>query len=65
MESRTPKLITGDPCPRGACNGTLTTYSCERRGEVMVRYLRCNRCGARPVNNKWIVPLEFIRRRNR
>lgn len=45
---------TGDPCARPSCDGTLVVYDSKPvdGSTLRVRYFRCNRCGARPVNNK-------------
>lgn len=56
MDDSTPngQPETGDPCPRECCDGTLVKYwSGVPEGSVYRKsYYRCNRCHARPLNNK-------------
>jgi len=51
----------GDLCAHDGCSGRIAVYSTRVNvlGRVRIRYLSCDACGAKPVNNKWIVPLEF------
>lgn len=45
---------SGDRCER--CDGRLVKYSTRFKREegIRVRYLKCNRCGSRPDDNKEI-----------
>lgn len=55
---------SGDDCPE--CNGgRLTVYAGRDCGSMRVKYLRCDRCKAKPAINTVYVPLEFISRRRR
>ncbi len=59
-----PPPQSGDKCPRENCAGVLRTYSSEKKIEagVIIRYLHCGKCGCRPANNKWIIPLRYAKR---
>jgi hypothetical protein len=56
---------SGDQCPVG-CGGKLIVY-CTRRthtGEFVMRFLKCNACGAKPAGSKSIslAPRDLVRR---
>ena len=53
-------MKSGDDCPSPDCGGTMEVDCSRSRGDCQVRYLRCDRCGAR---DKQVVPAEWIRRR--
>ena len=52
-----------DGCREAGCAGRLGVYSTHVRGDVRTQYLRCRVCGARPADNKAIVPLNYAPRR--
>lgn len=56
---------SGDNCPRVNCVGRLVAY-CSRAiqsSNVRIKYLHCNTCGARPVQNQQVVPLRYAPQR--
>ena len=54
----------GDQCE--ACRaGRLRVYSSRRTGEIVVQYLHCNDCGAKPDNNRRIVLAAKVPRRKK
>ena len=55
---------SGDACHE--CDGGhLMVYSGRDCGSLRVKYLRCDRCAAKPENNTVYVPVEFIARRRK
>jgi hypothetical protein len=54
---------TGDRCPRGDCPGHLVVYSGHTRGVLHVKYVRCWQCGAKPTNNKIVIPATEVAKR--
>jgi hypothetical protein len=55
---------SGDECHQ--CNGgRLYCYAGRDCGSMRVKYLRCDRCAAKPENNTVYVPIEFIARRRK
>lgn len=55
---------SGDACPQ--CNGgRLTVYSGRDCGSLRVKYLRCDRCKAKPSPNTVYVPVEYVARRRK
>ncbi|WP_428305837.1 hypothetical protein [Lacipirellula sp.] len=56
--------ISGDPCPE--CNGgRLIVYAGRDVGSLRVKYLCCDRCRAKPANNKIFVPQQYVARRRK
>jgi hypothetical protein len=56
---------SGDRCECAQCQGKLSVYSTHVKPDagVRVRYLSCDICHWRPVENKVIVPLAYAPRR--
>ena len=55
----THRPALGDPCPSVHCPGTLGVYRTTIQGDYRIRYLACKRCGFKPDQNKWVIPLEY------
>ena len=62
MSDRKPQ--SGDRCQMPGCDGRFTTYSTRVVGDVRIRYLHCNTCGYKPLENKLIIPLRYAPRRS-
>ena len=52
----------GGSCPVGECSGTLDRYRTKRRGQRVIRYLKCRTCGA---TAKRVFPGAAVPRRQR
>lgn len=54
-------MKSGDKCP--ACGDRLNVRNTERKGDYVVQYLACRKCGHRPGGNKVVQPASAIRQR--
>lgn len=52
---------SGDKCEQ--CGDRLHVRNTEQRGDSIVQYLACRKCGHRPDGNKIVRPTSAIRRR--
>ncbi len=58
------QLKSGDACC-SCSGGRLRIYSSHDLGELRVQYLDCNKCGAKPADNRIIIEAHQVKKRKR